>query len=60
MPDVPNAEAKLKNDESREGEYVTGTSYEFECDKNYVQSYAESACGVDGKWTPVVECVPSK
>ena len=60
MPDVANSAATLKNDVSREGNYVTGTTYEFKCDQHYVQSHTESACGMDGKWTPVVECVPSK
>ena len=60
MPVVANSEATLKKDESREGDYVSGTTYEFECNQHYVQSHTESACGVDGKWTPVVDCVPSK
>ena len=57
---MPNSVVALKNDESREGNHVAGTTYEFKCNQNHVQSHTESTCGVDGKWSPAIECVPSE
>ena len=48
------------NAKEREGKEVKGTSYEIICDDHYVQSNKEITCGVDGKWTPTIECVPGK
>ena len=57
---VPNAKLTLKSDNLREGKYVDGTTYEVICDENFVQNHTESVCGVDGKYAPLIECVPSK
>ena len=50
----------ITSTKEREGKEVNGTSYEVICDQHYVQSNKEITCGVDGKWTPTIECVPGK
>ena len=46
--------------EKREGEYVKGTTLEYNCTDNYKLNEPETVCGVDGKWTPEVYCHPGK
>ena len=61
LPTVSNSNGPTKSNENeRDGNYLNGTTFEFECHEHYVQSYREVTCGVDGKWTPQIECVPSK
>ena len=60
LPTVSNSNDPTKlTENAREGNYLKGTTFEFECHQHYVQSYKEITCGVDGKWTPQIECVPS-
>ena len=59
MPDVPNAEStNFTNIETIEGDYVNGTTVEIVCSENYTQVETQTVCGVDGKWTPQIECYP--
>ena len=61
LPTVDNSNTPTSTNENmRDGVILNGTSFKFECHEHYVQSHKEITCGVDGKWTPLIECVPSK
>ena len=47
-------------EETREEEYVKGTTLEYNCADDHKLSQPETVCDVDGKWTPEVFCHPGK
>ena len=60
VPDVENSKYSYTIPITREGDYVTGTTVEYNCDVNYIQVIDYITCGDDGSWSNEVECYPGK